>query len=189
MSTSRKILGIILILLSFFIINKEIYAAPTTTTASSGNGTINCSTYTDMNSCEAISGKCRWISGSCQAQYVADEPCNDNNIRTVLKLAGFIVLIAKIIVPMIIVGYGVFDMYKSVVDKDEKSLAKQTQKLLKRIVTGLVVFFIPTLVNVIFKLSDKLNIIDTTEYQTCASCVLDPTDNSKCSTTDVFDSN
>jgi len=60
---------------------------------------------------------------------------------------------------------------------------------LKRIVTGLVVFFIPTLVNVIFKLSDKLNIIDTKEYQTCASCVLDPTDNSKCSTTDVFDSN
>ena len=35
-------------------------------------------------------------------------------------------------------------------------------------------------------LSDKLDIVDTDEYQTCASCVLDPLDTTKCSTTDVF---
>ena len=178
MNMNKKFFTILLFLFSFFLFNKITFAAPTTTTV------VNCNSFTTEKQCSAF-GKCRWMSGSCQAQYVASEPCNDNNIRNVLKIAGYILLLAKLIIPLLIIGYGVFDLYKAVIDKDEKSLSKQAKMLIIRIVTGLIVFFIPNLVSAIFTLSDKLNIVDTDEYKTCASCVLDPL-GSGCDTTDVF---
>ena len=177
MNMNKKIFTMLLILCSFFILNKVVSATTTTV--------VNCNSLSTEAQCSAF-GKCRWMSGSCQAQYVASEPCNDNNIRNVLKIAGYILLIAKLVVPILIIGYGIFDMYKAVIDKDEKSLPKQAKRLIMRVVTGLIIFFIPTIVNGLFKLSDKLDIVDTDEYQTCASCVLDPLDTTKCSTTDVF---
>lgn len=183
MNMNKKIAIIITLIFSFFIYNTNVKATTTTTTV------INCNNYQDMKTCEAISGKCRWISGTCQAQYVAEESCNNNNIRVVLKLFGIIVLVAKIVVPLIIIGYGVIDMYKAVIDKDEKSLAKQTQRLLTRILTGMVVFLIPNIVSLVFSLSDKLNIIDTSDYKTCAACVIDPTNNNSCKTEEVFKNN
>lgn len=178
MNMNKKILLLLFIFSSFFLFAKTINAAPTTSV-------INCGSLSTESQC-SVSGKCRWISGSCQAQYVAAEPCNDNNIRNVLKIAGLLLLLAKFIVPLLIIFYGVLDLYKSVIDKDEKSLPKQTRMLILRVVTGLIVFFIPNLVHGIFKASDKLNIIDTDDYKTCASCVLDPLNESECSTTDVF---
>ena len=44
------------------------------------------------------------------------------------------------------------------IDKDKKSLPKQAKRLIMRVVTGLIIFFIPTIVNGLFKLSDKLDI-------------------------------
>lgn len=180
MNMSKKIIVVLFIFCAFFLFSKSINAATTTTV-------INCSSFSTKDLCDKSgTGKCRWISGSCQAQYVAAEPCNDNNIRTVLKIAGLLLLLAKFIVPLLIIFYGVLDLYKSVIDKDEKSLPKQTKMLLLRVVTGLIVFFIPNLVHGVFKISDKLNIIDTDDYKTCASCVLDPLNDTECSTTDVF---
>lgn len=177
MNTNKKIISFLLIILSFFLFNKVTYAETTTTV-------VSCNSLTTEKQCSAF-GKCRWISGSCQDQYVAENPCDDNNIRTVLKIAGYVLLIAKLVIPLLIIGYGVMDMYKTVIDKDEKSLQKQFKMLIIRVITGLVVFFIPSLVNAVFKMSDRLDIVETEQYLTCASCVLDPLSDD-CSTTDVF---
>ena len=142
---------------------------------------INCSELSSNTEC-SVYGKCRWISGSCQEQTVAQEPCNDKNVKKLLKIFGYILIIAKVAVPILIIGFGTFDLYKAAMDKDEKAITKQAKTLLIRIITGIFIFFIPTIVEVFFSLSSKWNMSENTEYQTCASCVLDPTDNSKCST-------
>lgn len=113
-------------------------------------------------------------------EYVAQDPCSENDIRKVLRLFGYLLLIAKIAVPFIIIGYGTFDLFKSVVDKDEKSLTKQLKQLGIRILTGLIVFFIPNIVYALFSVSDKLGVINTSDYKECANCLLEPTNNSKC---------
>ena len=88
MNMNKKIFTMLLILCSFFILNKVVSATTTTV--------VNCNSLSTEAQCSAF-GKCRWMSGSCQAQYVASEPCNDNNIRNVLKIAGYILLIAKLV--------------------------------------------------------------------------------------------
>ena len=111
-------------------------------------------------------------------EYVAEKPCDETSIRLVMRLFGYILLVARIAVPLIIIGFGTFDIFKSVVDKDEKSLTKQFKQLGIRILAGLIVFFIPNIVSVFFSMSDKLNIIETDQYKTCYNCILKPT---KCS--------
>ena len=108
-------------------------------------------------------------------EYVAENPCDENSIRMVMRLFGYILLVARIAVPLIIIGFGTFDLFKSVVDKDEKSLGKQIKQLGIRILAGLIVFFIPNIVSVFFSMSDKLNIIETDQYKTCYNCLLKPT--------------
>jgi len=177
MNMNKKLLTVLLFVLSFFIFGNKVYAETST------NKT--CNSITTQEECSVFS-KCRWISGSCQDQFVAQDPCSDNNIRTVLKMAGFVLLLAKLAVPLLIIGFGVMDLYKSVIDKDEKSLAKQTKRLIMRIVTGVLVFFIPTIIEAIFNMSDRLNIIETDEYKMCSSCLFSPF-GEECSTTAVFE--
>ena len=107
-------------------------------------------------------------------EYVAENPCDENSIKTVMRLFGYVLLVARVAVPLIIIGLGTFDLAKSVVDKDEKSLGKQVKQLGIRILAGLIVFFIPNLVSLVFSMSDKLNIIETGQYKTCAECLLKP---------------
>ncbi len=107
-------------------------------------------------------------------EYVAENPCDENSIKTVMRLFGYVLLVARVAVPLIIIGLGTFDLAKSVVDKDEKSLTKQIKQLGIRILAGLIVFFIPNIVSLVFSMSDKLNIIETGQYKTCAECLLKP---------------
>ncbi len=107
-------------------------------------------------------------------EYVAENPCDENSIKTVMRLFGYVLLIARVAVPLIIIGLGTFDLAKSVIDKDEKSLGKQVKQLGIRILAGLIVFFVPNIVAVVFSMSDKLNIIETGQYKTCADCLLKP---------------
>ncbi len=164
MNTNKFVKYFIILFITFFsiFINASAY---TTTTK------VNCNSL-DEKTC-SIYGKCRWISGTCQEQYVASSPCSEKSVRTVLKFFGYIIFIAKLLVPLIIIGFGTFDLFKAVIDKDEKSLGKQVKMLLMRIVVGVFVFFIPTILNALFSLSESLDIVSTDEYKACATCLLD----------------
>lgn len=116
-------------------------------------------------------------------EYLAEDPCGENSIKQVLRFFGYLLLLAKVIIPLIIIGFGTFDLFKAVTDKDEKSLGKQIKTLGVRIFAGIFVFFIPNLVYAVFGLTEKLNVIEQDKYKTCANCLLKPT------ACDVKDSN
>ena len=122
---------------------------------------------------------CALVGGFCSDAQVASNPCDENDIRRVLKIFGYVLMIMKFMVPLLIIGFGIFDLYKAVVDKDEKSLSKQLKMIAIRLICGLVVFFLP---NIIFVFLDSIDKSGTKEqgYQTCAECVLKPNANNLC---------
>lgn len=126
---------------------------------------------------------CQMVGGTCSDAEIAKEPCNENSIRQVLKFFGYLLTIAKFVVPFIVIGFAVFDLYKSIIDKDEKALKTKIRMIMFRIIAGVTVFFIPDLVWVGFKYIDKSNITDS-EYQTCAECILKPGANELCTLQD-----
>ena len=148
MNMSKKILCILLVVFSFFI----------------------CSTNTN-----AAVGLGHKTKSSNDTEQVLEKPCEQDELIQVLKIAGFVLLVAKLIVPLLIIGFGTFDLFKAITDKDEKSLSKQVKILLVRVVIGLIVFFLPSLVNAIFNGTGMNDEIEKNGYKACYNALLYPT--------------
>ena len=71
------------------------------------------------------------------------------------------------------------DFFKAVTSDDEKAISKATQSLVRRLISGVIIFFIPSLLwallNVI-DITDGIHDLNNTEFGICTKCIL----NSKC---------
>lgn len=93
----------------------------------------------------------------------------------IYELIGNILLIAKFLILIILIIYGIFDYYKAVVNPEENKLKKVTSRFIKRIVAGLLIFFIPNIILTFFHMID----FDESKYACMYSCVLDTSTCSK----------
>lgn len=75
----------------------------------------------------------------------------NNNIMGLIKLLGIFFKIFLIIIPFVIIVFGIFDLYKAVVNQGDKSLNKSIVKLVYRVIAGLLIFFLPSLIFLVFK--------------------------------------
>lgn len=130
--------------------------------------------------CSKLNGKecseqsvCKFVNGSCVDAVVAEDPCNENSVRSVVRFFGYLLLIAKFAIPFIVIGFAVFDLYKSIIDKDEKALKTKSRMIVFRIIAGVTIFFLPDLVRVGFNYIDRSG-TNVNGYKTCADCLLEP---------------
>lgn len=90
------------------------------------------------------------------------------------KFIGNILFALKVIIPILIVVMGCVDLFKAVTANSEDEIKKSTSILIKRLIYGIIIFFIPTLINVVFSsLEDYKN--GTAKYAKCITCLLEPT--------------
>ena len=120
-----------------------------------------------------------------EEEYVLDSPCSEDSILQVLYFLGYLLFIAKLMVPLLIIGFGTFDLFKAVIDKDEKSLSKQAKIIGIRVIIGLIIFFLPDIVYAVFGLSTTTSTYQENQYQTCADCLLKPT-KGNCNYSNIF---
>lgn len=92
-------------------------------------------------------------------------------LKEPLKFIGNIVLIVKILIPIIIIGFGMIDFFKAIVGSKDDEIKKSSRSLIFRCVAGVVIFFIPTIVSLIFSLVDSFANIEG-EFNACQKCVL-----------------
>lgn len=59
----------------------------------------------------------------------------------------------KFIVPIIIIGFTIVDFIKAVVSQDNKEINKAGNKLIKRIIIGIVIFLVPTILEIVLDLA------------------------------------
>lgn len=101
-----------------------------------------------------------------------------SSASSVLVWVGWILTIFKIAIPLLIIGYGMFDLGKAVVSSKDDEIKKAAKVLLKRAIAGLAIFFVPTVVMWIFggvvSYGNDKNAID--DYPICETCILHPGD-------------
>lgn len=101
--------------------------------------------------------------------------CSDPNFIKPFKFLGKIFTILKILIPIIIIVFGVIDLSRAVIASKDDEIKKSIRGLAMRALAGVVIFFIPTLVNLIFVLIDDWNKYST-DYSKCSRCVMNPND-------------
>ena len=99
--------------------------------------------------------------------------CNDT--ANVWQVVGWIMLVFKIIIPLLLIIFGMLDLGKAVTSNKEDEIKKATASLMRRAIAAVVIFFIPTLVGVIMNLVDNGD-----KYKDCARCISNPANKEKC---------
>lgn len=105
------------------------------------------------------------------------EFCRDTAL--IWQFIGFILMIFKIVIPLLLLILGMFDLGKAVVASDDKAINKATTALVKRAVAAIIIFFIPTLIGFIFSIVAGFNDEIKDNYTVCKECVVSPTGNCK----------
>ena len=96
--------------------------------------------------------------------------CTDS--MELMKFLNTVLTIFKIVIPVLLVIFGMIDLGKAVVSSDEKAIKSSTNSLIKKIVAAIVIFFLPTIVTAIVNLTGaKDENGDPVGSGACITCV------------------
>lgn len=114
--------------------------------------------------------------------FLLDATTADFCARTasIWGVLGYVVLIFKIIIPLLLIILGMVDLGKAVVSSDDKAISKSVSTLVKRFIAAIIIFFIPTIVSAIFNAVANIDIQDA-DYNKCVQCVTNVS-NTDCTT-------
>ena len=117
---------------------------------------------------------------------MAPAVCSD--LWQIWQIIGWVLLVFKIVIPIIIIIFGMLDLGKAVVASKDDEIKKSVKQLALRAIAGVIIFFIPTLVGVIFNLVNSFQEVRG-EYNVCSKCITKPSEceaNAKSYCTDVL---
>lgn len=89
--------------------------------------------------------------------------------KSVWILVGKILAVFKIVIPILVIIFGMIDLGKAVVASKDDEIKKATKSLMMRCIAGVVIFFIPTIVGFAFSLADGFN--EDGDFTVCQTCI------------------
>ena len=97
--------------------------------------------------------------------------CAKPYYRKPMKFIGTLVGFVKILVPIIIICFGVMDLYKAITGSKDEALPKAIKMICIRVIAGVFIFFLPGIVqfvlNMVNEYSDYKN-----NWCCCTECIL-----------------
>ena len=94
-----------------------------------------------------------------------------------LRFIGIFITAFKIVVPLIIIVLGIFDLGRAAISSKPEEIKDKDKGLLWRLVGGVVIFFLPSIIlafmNLVSGYSDEVRNTDI-QFETCRTCLLTP---------------
>lgn len=127
-----------------------------------------CSTYDDLEQYCA--------NDNCKIDVV---PCGNTSLETewgtcpaiLLPVIKFLKIVVfntlQIFVPIILILMGTIDLVKAVMASDDKATKDATGKLIKRVITAILIFFITTIVNIVMNMLASADIEGFEDWKAC----------------------
>lgn len=98
--------------------------------------------------------------------------CKEPTILKAFQITGKILYIVKIIIPVVLMIMGVFDFAKAVISTKNGGLGTATKTFFIRVIAGIAIFFLPTLVSFTLGLLPKSEL----DFRECNVCLIHPND-------------
>lgn len=110
--------------------------------------------------------------GNVYAKTISNiNPCEFQATLRLLKLLGLVIIAIKILVPLLLIFMCIKDTFKPIMSGKPEDLAGLVPTFFKRIAAGLIIFFIPTIVNYC---TNNLVEFDDSAYKECTTCLFEP---------------
>lgn len=99
------------------------------------------------------------------------------SLSPIWQIIGWVLWVFKIVIPIVIIVFGMIDLGKAVVASKDDEIKKSVKSLVMRAIAGIIIFFIPTLVGAIFGLVGQFRSEEyEAEYNICKECITHPGD-------------
>ena len=136
-----------------------------------------CALFWGMSSVKAYSVDSLAISqeASLSYRYLDGTSTTVNyceGLRSTFIVIGHLVRLAKILVPIVIILFGMLDFFRAVTAAKEDEIKKSARTLLFRALAGVCIFFLPALIDFLFSMVDGWNQYES-NYQQCFKCIWD----------------
>lgn len=94
------------------------------------------------------------------------------------RFLGYIFMLIKIVIPLVIIILGVVDLFKVITSNDEKAINKAMASVIQRLIAGIAIFFVPTVISLLFSLvKESAPFLESADA--CQTCLLRPTASGK----------
>ena len=98
----------------------------------------------------------------------------ENGTLRALRIVGIVIYIAKILTPLVLIILGSIDLAKAAVSGDDKATSEALQTTLRRLIIGIVIFFVPTIAKLLISMVSDADNLMNNKYVYCTNCLLDP---------------
>lgn len=98
--------------------------------------------------------------------------CEAANVLTVFKVLGIGLNILKILIPVVLIIMGSITFAQAIMANNQDAISKAAVSLGKKVVIGVAIFFIPTVLSFVFKLINNVGAIKD-EFSNCITCMED----------------
>lgn len=100
-----------------------------------------------------------------------DSNCAD--FASALRIGGYIILIVKIVIPLVIIVKATMNMLPAITNGNPQEVKKSSTKLVYSLLSAIIIFFIPTLIYTTFGFINDSN-HHLEDHEICNACVFDP---------------
>ena len=110
--------------------------------------------------------------------FILEGACSIDIDMIVPTFTVGLVNLVKVIIPILLVAYGMMDLAKAVMANDEKIMKEAQGKFIKRIVYAVVIFFIVAIVQLIFgtlasaSAKSQTGEVSKTNINACIACFI-----------------
>lgn len=90
------------------------------------------------------------------------------------QIVGKVYYILKIVIPVLLIIWGTIALFKAALSSDDKALSKEVSSMIKKVVAGLIIFFIPTVIRLVFFMVTQFDQKMEKDVQNCIDCLTSP---------------
>ena len=91
------------------------------------------------------------------------------------QVVGYVLLAFKIVIPILLIIFGMLDLGKAVIASKDDEIRKATKSLAMRAIAAVVIFFIPTVVGLVLGLISNFSSSGAQDdWNTCRHCITSP---------------
>lgn|SRR5574344_1949037 len=89
------------------------------------------------------------------------------------QIVGYVLLIFKIVVPILVIIYGMIDLGKAVVASKDDEIKKAAKSLAFRAGAAIAIFLVPTIVGLVIGMIGNFSNAKE-DYEVCRGCITEP---------------
>ena len=90
------------------------------------------------------------------------------------QVVGYVLLVFKIVIPVILIVLGMIDLGKAVVASKDDEIKKSMKSLMMRAIAAIAIFFVPTIISMMMGVASRFGDVKK-DFDACKDCISSPT--------------